>query len=163
MMFLFYSWYVIFEIWKFSVQRIYSSFKVKEVMDILQGNFGLLFMKSYRYKSYRYFTYNVTLLCQCHICWMVWSPAKVTWLGDMTSHRVNRNECQTWVMNAHFFRNIWFHSLCRVHDFNHLYVHYIICQSEDYIYGLMTLVYLHGISLTLFIANFIIDFYLCWT
>ena len=33
----------------------------------------------------------------------------------------------------------WFHSLLGGHDFTHtLYIHYIIGQSKNYVYGLMT-------------------------
>ena len=53
--------------------------------------------------------------------------------------------CQTYdwlpvirVKKCSFFRNTWFHSLC-VHDFTHsLYMNYRICQSWDYVHGLMT-------------------------
>ena len=39
----------------------------------------------------------------------------------------------------HSFRSTWFHSLWGVHDFTHaLYIHYIVCQYTDYVYGLMT-------------------------
>ena len=42
--------------------------------------------------------------------------------------------------NVRSFRNTWFHSLW---EWNHipshsLYIHYWICQSKDYVYGLMT-------------------------
>ena len=41
--------------------------------------------------------------------------------------------------NAHSFRNTLSHSLWEVHNFTHsLYIHYIIGQSWDYVYGLMT-------------------------
>ena len=50
-----------------------------------------------------------------------------------------------------------FHTLWGVHDFNHsLYIHYIICQSKDYVYGLMTLVCLPGLVLTAFSWTYII-------
>ena len=41
--------------------------------------------------------------------------------------------------NSHSFWKTWFHSLWGVHNFTHLlYIHYIICQIKDYVYGLMT-------------------------
>ena len=51
--------------------------------------------------------------------------------------------------NTHSFRYTGFHTLWGVHDFTHsLYIHYRICQSKDYVCGLMTLVCLPGLVLT---------------
>ena len=46
----------------------------------------------------------------------------------------------TWgARNAHSFRNTWFHSLWGVYEYTHsVYIHYIICQSKDYVYRLKT-------------------------
>ena len=59
--------------------------------------------------------------------------------------------------NAHYFRNTWFHSLWGVHDFTHslyIYIYYRICQSKDYVYGLMTC--LPGLVLTALSWTYII-------
>ena len=83
--------------------------------------------------------------------------------------------------NAHSFRNTWFHSFWGVHDFtpfgefmtspplgsswfhplwgghdftHSLYIHYTICQSKDFVYGLMILVCLPGL------VCFVVDLFL---
>ena len=65
---------------------------------------------------------------------------------------VNRNMCQKWIRNVHSFWNTLFHFLCGVHDFTHsLYILHRLCQSKDYVYGLMTQVCLLGLVWLLYL------------
>ena len=60
-------------------------------------------------------------------CWTIWYQV----ISLVTYCRVPGN--------SHSFRNTWFHSLWWVNDFTHsLYIHFWICRSKVYVYGLMT-------------------------
>ena len=81
---------------------------------------------------------NLTPLC--HICLMICSLTMTyDWFPVVL--------CKSWRVLCSF-RNTWFHSLWGVHDFTHsLYiciVHVWICQFNDYVDWLMTLVCLSG-------------------
>ena len=86
------------------------------------------------------------------ILWSSCRPCSQIWHLYVTYAEGLFTNCDIWLVstcvagNGRSFRNTWFHSLWGVHDFTHsLYMHYIICQSKDYVYGLMTLVCLPGL------------------
>ena len=88
----------------------------------------LSFTETSCYVSENLFNY-LTLLCR--IGWRVCSPT-VTYVSLSGSWR-----CHMWGRKCSLIPT-WFHSVCGVHDFTHsLYMHYRICQSNDYVYGLM--------------------------
>ena len=87
---------------------------------------------------------NLTLLC--HICWKVCSPT-VTYDWLCCVNRANRYFVWIeWIVTCATSGEG--NALSGTPDFTHsLYIHYIICQSTDYVYALMNLVYLPGLVL----------------
>ena len=119
----------LFEIWRnmniFCSENLFW-FQSYWSRDILQ-TFRLLFA-NYTVVIQTLYT-NVTLLCHI-IIWLV---------SNYCVRVVTLVTCEA--ENIHSFRNTWFHSLQGVHDFTHsLYLLYRICQSMDFVFGLMTLV-----------------------
>ena len=87
---------------------------------------------------------NLTLLC--HICWRVCSPTVTCDWFPANFLSKSWRVPPVGAGNAHYFRNNWIHSVWGIHDFTHsLYIHYIMFQSWNYVYGLMISVYLLGL------------------
>ena len=104
-------------------------------------------------------TLFTNLKLPCHICWRVCSPSVTYYWFPVILY-------ESWygAANAHSFRKTWFDSIWGVHDLTHsLYVHYIIYQSQDYVYVLMTGLFAWisqiALSLTYFIVY--IPYYTC--
>ena len=140
MVFLFHSWYVMLgfvQNMKIFCSEYVFWFKFIEA--------GIFFTETSDYFFENYMVIqtlltNLTLLY--NICWMVCSPT-VTYMYDWFPVILN-DWYHMWGRKCS--RNTWFHSRWRVDDFTHsLYIHCIICQSKDYVYGIMTLIWFHGL------------------
>ena len=132
-------WSGLFKIWRFSLQRIYSGLNL-----LKQG-----------YSSRKLQTTFSKIIWSYRPCRQIWhfciSYAEwfVHQLWHMTRFRLllNRDWYHMWGRRkCSLFKEHLISLSVGVHYFTHaLYIHYIMCQSKDYVYGLMTLVWLHGL------------------
>ena len=104
---------------------------------------------------FKFFGYN------CKILWSSYIPCSQIWhiyviyveecvhqLWHMTGFQlfcVNRDGCHMCCRAFSLFHSFGEFMISPIH---YMYIHYIICQSKDYVYGLMTLVCLPGLVLT---------------
>ena len=83
----------------------------------------------------------------CVTCWRVYSPTvPYDWFPVIFG---NRDGCHMWGRKCSLFQE---HTISlplgssMISPIHHTYIHYWICQSTDYVYGLMTPVCLPGLA-----------------
>ena len=153
MVFLFHSWYMyvmlgLFEIWRFSVQRIYSGFKVIEA--------GIFFTETSSY-------FSEILWSSCRPCsqiWRLYVEGFVHQLWHVTGFQllgVNRDGCHIWGKKCSLFPEHLI-SLPLGGSWFYLFIIYTLQNlSKDYVYGLMT-----GLFAWISLDCFVVDFNMLW-